>query len=189
MEMLEGFKRTYTKLADTTLHLMRKVPEGKEGFTPPSGEFMTLGQLMHHLGDTQLFLRMIFEGSLRELDKNFLEYMGSHPSSTKEEAIARYMEEYRKVMVYIDRMTEEEFAGAVHYFWTVNDEPLPFIAFNIIEHNASHKYQLFIYLKLMGLENIDSFALAGEDTAPRDKIIEMYKKAHEEYDKKHGVHA
>jgi len=189
MGCLEDFKRTYKTLADTTLHLMKKVPEGKEDWKPPAGEFMTMGQLLYHQSDCQMFLRKIFEGTMRELDKNFMEYMGSHPSVSKEEAIKRFEEEHKKVMDILDKMTEEEFLNNKYYFWTVADEPLPFIAFNVIEHNATHKYQLFIYLKLMGLPNMDSFALAGEDTMPKEQILEMYKKVHEDYDRKHGIKA
>lgn len=81
MGVLEDFKRTYKTLAYTTIHLIKKVPEGKEDFKPPVGEFVTLGQLLYHLGDAQMFLRMIFEGTMRELDRNFLEYMGKHFSA------------------------------------------------------------------------------------------------------------
>ena len=41
----------------------------------------------------------------------------------------------------------------------------------------------------MGLPNMDSFALAGEDTMPKEQILEMYKKVHEDYDRKHGIKA
>jgi uncharacterized damage-inducible protein DinB len=187
MGVLEDFKRTYKTLADTTIHLIEKVPKGKEDFKPPVGEFMTLGQLLYHLGDAQMFLRMIFEGTMRELDRNFLEYMGKHSSASKQEALKHFQDEYKKVMECLDRMTEEEFLKATHYFWTIDDEPFSFITYNIIEHNASHKYQLFMYLKLMGLPNMDSFALAGEDTVPKEQVIEMLGKAHEEYDRKHGI--
>ena len=189
MGVLEDFKRAYKTLSDTTLHLMKKVPAGREDFKPATGEFMTLGQLLYHLGDTQMFLRMIFEGTMRELDKNFLEYMGKHPSAGKDEAIRHFEEEHEKAMALLDKMTEEEFLKAIYYFWTVADEPLPFIAFNIIEHDASHKYQLFTYLKLIGLPDMDSLALAGEDTLPREQVMEMYMKAHQEYDRTHGVNA
>ncbi|MCD4786125.1 MAG: DinB family protein [Candidatus Eremiobacteraeota bacterium] len=189
MGCLHDFKRTYKTLADTTLHLMKKVPEGKEDWKPPTGEFMTMGQLLYHQGDCQMFLKKIFEGTMRELDKNFMEYMANHPSASKEEAIKRFKEEHEKVMEYLDNMTEKEFLNKKYYFWTVDDEPMPFIAFNVIEHNASHKYQLFMYLKLMGLPGIDSFALGGEDTAPREQVLEMYAKAHEAYEKKHSVKA
>lgn len=184
MGLHADFRRAFKTLSDTTIHLMKKVPENTEDFKPPVGEFMTLGQLLYHLGDTQMFLRMILEGSFRELDKNFLEYMGRHPSATRDEAIRRFEEEHEKVAALLDKMTEEEFLNAVHYFWTVNDEPLPFIAFNIIEHGASHKYQLFIYLKLMGRPNMDTLALGGEDELPREQVLEMYRHAHEEYDRK-----
>jgi len=189
MGCLADFKRTYKTLADTTLHLMKKVPVGKEDFKPPVGEFMTLGQLLYHQGDCQRFLRMILEGTFREFDENFMEYMKNHPSATRDEAIKRFREEYNKVMKHLDNMTEEEFLNATHYFWTVDDEPTSFIAFNVIEHNASHKYQLFMYLKLMGLPNMDSLTLAAEDKIPRDEMLKMYEMAHKAYEEKHGIKA
>lgn len=189
MGYLNDFKRAYKTLSETTVHLMKKVPEGKEDFTPSTGDFMTMGQLLHHLGDCQRFFRMIMENSFRELDKNFTEFMANHPSSTRDEAIKFFQEEHEKVMKHLDNMTEEEFSEKQHYFWTVTDEAMPFISYNVIEHNASHKYQLFIYLKLLGLIGIDSFALAGEDEAPKDEVMKMYEAAHKAYEEKHGIKA
>lgn len=185
MGCLESFKSTYKTLSDTTLHLMKKVPEGKEDFTIPGEKAMTMGQLLYHLGDCQRFLHMILEGKFRDLDKNFLEYMGSHPSASRDEAIVYFQDNNKKVMEILDKMIEKEFLEEKRYFWTVNDEPLSFIAFNVIEHNASHKYQLFMYLKIMGLPGMDSFALAGEDTLPREEILKMYVAAHKAYDDSH----
>lgn len=189
MGCLNDFKRAYKTLSDTTLHLMKKVPDGREDFTPPTGEFLTLGQLLHHLGDCQKFFRMIMEDTFRELDKNFMEYMSNHPASSRDAAMKHFTEEYEKVMKMLDEMTEEEFLEKEHYFWTVTDETMPFITYNVIEHNASHKYQLFIYLKLMGLPDIDSFALAGEDEVPKEEIMKMYEMAHQAYEEKHGIKA
>lgn len=189
MGCLSDFKRAYKALADTTLHLMKKVPDGKEDWKPTTGEFMTMGQLLHHLGDTQSFLSMILEGTMRERDRNFLEYMGSHPSSGREDAIAHFKKEYEKAMALLDKMSEEEFQKMEYYFWTVDDEPMPFISYNIIEHNASHKYQLFMYLKLLGAPRMDSFALAGEDEKPLEEVIKGYEMAHRAYDEKHGIKA
>ncbi|MCE1248850.1 MAG: DinB family protein [Firmicutes bacterium] len=184
MGCMEDFIRAYKTLSDTTIHLMKKVPEGKEDFKPATGDFMTTGQLLHHLGDTQRFFRLILEGGFRELDKNFLEYMSNHPSSSTEKAIEYYKSEYGKVIELLNLMDEEEFQNISRYFWTVDDEPMPFIAFNIIEHNACHKYQLFMYLKMMGLPNINSFALAGEDDKLVEEIIKFFEMAHKAYDEK-----
>ena len=189
MGCLNEFKRTYKALAKTTLHLMKKVPDGKEDFTPPAGHFMTMGQLLYHQGDCQRFFRMILEGTFRELDKNFLEFMSNHPSASRDEAIKYFKEEHGKVMKHLDRMTEEEFREKEMYFWTVNDEPMPFISYKVLEHNTSHKYQLFMYLKLMGLPDMDSFALDGEDEVPKEEILKMYEAAHKAYEEKHGIKA
>jgi uncharacterized damage-inducible protein DinB len=185
MSCLSDFKRQYKALADTTLHLMKKVPDGKEDWTPSSGEFMTMGQLLFHLGDTQKFLSMIINGTMRELDKNFAEYMGHHPSATKEQAIAHFAEEHEISMALLDKMTEDEFHNKLHYFWTVADEPMPFISYNIIQHNASHKYQLFMYLKLLGLPGMDSLALDGEDSMTMEEIFQVYGAMHKAYDEAH----
>lgn len=189
MGCLNEFKRAYKTLADTTLHLMKKTPDGKQDWTPPVGDFLTMGQLLYHLGETQRFLRLILEGTFREMDKNFMEYMTNHPSADRDEGIKYFKQEHDKVMKMLNEMTEDDFVNKKHYFWTVADEPTPFIAFNVIEHNASHKYQLFMYLKMLGVPNMDSLALAGEDGLPKEEVIKMYAKAHEEYEKAHGIKA
>jgi uncharacterized damage-inducible protein DinB len=181
------FLRAYKTLSETTIHLMKRVPDNMEEFKPPAGEFMTTGELLHHLGETQRFFRLILEGEFRELDRNFLEYMAKHTSVSRDESIRYYQEEYAKTIELLDRIDEEQFDELRRYFWTVEDEPLPFIAFNVIEHNANHKYQLFMYLKMMGLPGINSFALAGEDDKSMEEVIQMYEMAHKAYDERHGV--
>lgn len=187
MGCYQDFLRAYKTLSETTIHLMKKVPEGMEDFRPSPGEFMTMGQLLYHLGDTQRFFRLIIEGGFRELDKNFMEFMSNHPSASKDKAIEYYREEYSKVLDILNGMGEDAFNSSYRYFWTVDDEPLTFAAFNIIEHNASHKYQLFIYLKLLGLPGMDSFAIAGEDQKPLEEVIQMYEMAHKAYEEKHTI--
>ena len=55
------------------------------------------------------------------------------------------------------------------------------------EHDAYSEVSDNLTSQKLGLPNMDSFALAGEDAVPKEQVIEMLRKAHEEYDRKHGI--
>jgi hypothetical protein len=127
--------------------LLKMVPADKLDWKP-GDNFMTLGQLICHLGDgIGTELRMLINNSWPQMDGTDHPPM---PSCGAEEALAKLEKDKTTLKEVFADVSEEDFANKivkVPWGW---ENKLEFMALDFREHFVNHKMQLFTYLKLLG---------------------------------------
>jgi hypothetical protein len=131
--------------------MLKMVPADKLNWKPgPS--FMTLGQLICHLGDgIGTELRMLVNNSWPKPEE-MGEAMkpGKMPACDVQEALAKLEKDKATLREVLAGVTEEDFANkivSVPWGWKANLEKM---SLDFREHFINHKMQLFTYLKLLG---------------------------------------
>lgn len=131
--------------------LLRMIPADKLDWRP-AANFMSLGQLICHLGGGLGFdLRCLITAqwpSPEEMAEGMkLENM---PSCGAEEALGKLEKDKAILRETLDGITEEDFASKeVSAPWGMSGK-LERMAVSFREHFTNHKMQLFTYLKLLG---------------------------------------
>ncbi len=120
----------------------------------PAGNFMTLGQLIYHVGDALGGdLRRLFSGDWPAITPEELDEMmkvENRRSCAAEEALARLAEDEAVFEKFLAGISKDEFASKpVSTPWGVQGKMEP-MAVTFLEHFNNHKMQLFLYLKLLG---------------------------------------
>jgi hypothetical protein len=147
--------RQFIEYADSlyppTIKLISLAPAGKADWRPAPGNYMTLGQLLHHLAMCPgIFVAAVnnafppaeaFQKFLQEDLKNT-----KTPEAAKREA-SRGWEEAKTAISGISETAFHTQMVAVPW-----GPPMPLwrVCLGMAEHWANHKYQLFFYLKLLG---------------------------------------
>ena len=129
--------------------MLKMVPSDKLDWKPgPS--FMSMGQLICHLGDgIGSELGMVVNNSWPKLEE-MSEAMKQMPACGVQEALAKLEKDKSVLKEVLAGLTEEEFANkivSVPWGWQSKMEKM---ALDFREHFANHKMQLFTYLKLLG---------------------------------------
>jgi hypothetical protein len=119
----------------------------------PAPNFMSIGQLICHLGDgIGTELRMVINNSFPKAEEmSGPPELAKFPTCTVEEALSKLEKDKTTLLEILAGITEEEFATkivSVPWGWTSNLERM---ALDFREHFVNHKMQLFTYLKLLGL--------------------------------------
>ena len=131
--------------------MLKMVPADKLDWKPgPS--FMTLGQLIDHLGNgIGTELRMMITNSWPKPEEmKEVPPPGAMPSCSVQEALAKLEQDKSTIREVLAGVTEEEFATkivSVPWGWQNNLERM---ALDFRDHFVHHKMQLFTYLKLLG---------------------------------------
>jgi hypothetical protein len=127
--------------------LLKMVPADKLDWKP-GDNFMTLGQLICHMGDgIGTELRMLITNSWPQMDGAAHPPM---PSCSAQEALAKLEKDKATLKEVLAGVSEEDFANKivkVPWGW---ENKLEFMALDFREHFVNHKMQLFTYLKLLG---------------------------------------
>ncbi len=128
--------------------LLKMVPADKLDWKPgPS--FMSMGQLICHLGDgIGTELRMAITNSWPKPEE-MSEAMKSMPTCTVQEALAKLEKDKTTLREVLSGITEKDFANkviSVPWGWKSKTEKM---ALDFREHFVNHKMQLFTYLKLL----------------------------------------
>jgi uncharacterized damage-inducible protein DinB len=119
----------------------------------PGPKFMSLGQLICHLGDGfGAVLSATLTGKWptpEEMEQAMkLENM---PSCTVEDALNKLASDKLVLRATLNSISEEDFAGkTVSVPWGMQGT-IERMAISFLEHFTNHKMQLFVYLKLLGL--------------------------------------
>jgi hypothetical protein len=129
--------------------MLKKVPSDKLDWKP-GPNFMSLGQLICHLGDgIGSELRMAITNSWPKPEE-MGDAMKSMPSCSVEQALAKLEKDKAALKEILAGISEDEFASkiiSVPWGWKANVEKM---ALDFREHFVNHKMQLFTYLKLLG---------------------------------------
>jgi hypothetical protein len=129
--------------------LLKMVPSDKLEWKPgPS--FMSMGQLICHLGDgIGTELRMVLTNSWPKPEE-MSEAMKNMPTCTPQEALAKLEKDKGTLREVLSSLTERDFTNKlvkVPWGWEFKMEKM---ALNFRDHFVHHKMQLFTYLKLLG---------------------------------------
>jgi hypothetical protein len=131
--------------------LLKMIPADKLDWKP-GPNFMTMGQLICHLGDgIGTEMRMLVNNSWPKPEE-MSEAMkqGQMPTCTVPDALAKLEKDKTTLRDVLAGVTEEDFANkivSVPWGWKANLEKM---SLDFREHFVCHKMQLFTYLKLLG---------------------------------------
>jgi hypothetical protein len=127
--------------------LLKMVPADKLDWKP-GDNFMTMGQLICHLGDgIGTELRMLISNTWPPMDGAAHPPM---PSCSVQEALAKLEKDKATIREVLAGVSEEDFANKivkVPWGW---ENKLELMSLDFREHFINHKMQLFTYLKLLG---------------------------------------
>ncbi len=116
----------------------------------PGPSFMTMGQLICHLGGgIGGELRMAIDNSWPKPEE-MMDLSKSMPACNVQEALSKLESDKTVLREVLAEITEQDFANrivSVPWGWKFNIEMM---ALNFRDHFVNHKMQLFTYLKLLG---------------------------------------
>ncbi len=119
----------------------------------PGPTFMSLGQLVCHLGGgLGEEMEMLLGGnwaSMEQMAKDMK--LENLPSCSVQESLDKLEKDKKVLRAALDGLSEAEFAGKIvetPWGWKGKMERM---AISFYEHMTNHKMQLFTYLKLLGL--------------------------------------
>ena len=149
-EFIEIMKKAQAPLKG----MVEMIPDDKLDWAPGEG-FMKMGQVIKHLSENWCIVRMMVTNDwpfsdMEELgDAMKLENL---PSCTKSEAIAAMEKDLNDAVAYIQNDLSEEvfFEKTVSAPWGFDGEIWKGVLM-AKEHQVSHRMQLHIYLKQLGL--------------------------------------
>ena len=150
---LQNYLQYFDEMFTPTVPLFRMVPADKIDWKPTERSFTT-GQLMAHIaGALGVYGRGIARGewgyaSMREI---FLRNRRT-PSLKVEEAVAVLEKNHVEFNQLLRTLTEEEFHSGEIDTPQLGRVPRWRIAMLALEHHINHRAELFMYLKILGVE-------------------------------------
>ena len=150
---LQNYLQYFDEMFTPTVPLFRMVPADKIDWKPTERSFTT-GQLMAHIaGALGVYGRGIARGewgyaSMREI---FLRNRRT-PSLKVEEAVAVLEKNHAEFNQLLRTLTEEEFDSGEIDTPQLGRVPRWRIAMLALEHHINHRAELFMYLKILGVE-------------------------------------
>ena len=157
---LKGFISYMDKIRRPTETLMKMAPPDKLDWKPMEGNFLTLGQVLEHLGTGLQEIRCFITGDWgMELtpegefppEMEVLPPADKFPSCDPPTALKKLDESYKLAKESLGKLSEEEFRSKmVKAPWGV-EGPMWGMLLSALEHQINHKFQLFFYLKMLGL--------------------------------------
>ena len=157
---IKGFIGYMDKLRPSTETLMKMAPKDKLNWKPAEGNFLTLGQVLEHLttglegarcfitGDWGVELTP--EGELPP-EMEMLPPAEKFPSCDPDTALKKLDESYRSAKESLGKLSEEEFRSKMVKAPWGEEGAMWAMLLSLLEHQINHKYQLFFYLKMLGL--------------------------------------
>lgn len=136
------------------MRMVEMIPDAQLSWAPAGG-FMTLAQLIKHLTANWCIIRMMVTAKWPVADP--AEIAGAAtledlPSCTKAEALLEMQKDLDDAVAYIEKELSEEdfFSRTVSAPWNWTGEIWKAVLM-AKDHQAHHKMQLHLYLKLLGL--------------------------------------
>jgi hypothetical protein len=152
--IVEAIQLKIDEQIERTEHLIRLVPSDKIGWDPrlPQGS-TDVGHLVGHLLDCMAGFCAVFHAAFPQHLAKFSE-LQSWPVNhfcRQEEALSRIQRYAGHIAQGFDLCTDNDLPQIVPSVFVPQGEPLATLLLGNLEHLISHKYQLFFYLKLMGI--------------------------------------
>jgi hypothetical protein len=138
---------------ERTAHLSGLVPAGCLDAAPVAGQ-STVGALLGHLLECMAGFCAVLAAAHPELQRDFasLRSLPVNHSCAPGEALERISVYRRSVESGFTALTDAGLARLIPTIFVAEGEPLLTLLLGNLEHLMNHKHQLFIYLKLMGIE-------------------------------------
>ena len=142
---------------ERTEHLIRLLPEGRTDWTPAIPGAWPVGLLLGHLLDCLSgFCAVLFAASPdRPASLNALRELPVNHDCSPGEAVGRIATYRAGIDTGFDVMRDSDLSIPVPTVFVKDGEPLLTLLLGNLEHLINHKHQLFMYLKLMGV-NVQS---------------------------------
>lgn len=170
---------------ERTIHLVGLVPDDRMDWRPAasaasSPNVVDLGHLLGHLLDCVAGfcagLQAAFPSARREF-KQIRELEVNH-SCRPDDAAARLHQYSRCISKAFEFCSDEDLARKIPTVFASEGEPLITLLLGNLEHLTNHKYQLFFYLRLLGVpvNTGDLYRLRSVfESAPLAKAIDIQK--------------
>jgi hypothetical protein len=152
--VVESIQLKVCEQIELTEHLIRLVPPDKIGWNPQWIQGSTdLGHLLGHLLDCVAGLCAVFHAAFPHRLGHFLELraLRVNHSCRPEEALVRLREYAAHIEQGFELCTDDYLDRVVPSVFVPEGEPLATLLLGNLEHLINHKYQLFFYLKLLGI--------------------------------------
>lgn len=160
---LQNYLSSIDDLVKSTEHLFQQIPEEKIDWKPAEHAFSVGQQLAHIVGAFEGYARGMTTGAwgFRSIRELFLQNRRT-PSVTVAEATRLLRANHAEFRRCIGNLSEEEFLrGEVETPQLGGSVPRWRIGLLFIEHHLNHKAELFMYLKLLGIEVNSSHLYRG----------------------------
>jgi hypothetical protein len=151
---------------ERTSHLISLVPADKLEWTPPMPKGFSVGTLLAHIMECLAGFCAVLHASRPDRLQHFLElkkltvdqHFGPNEAQTR---LGVYRDHIREGFTVIN---DADLSRKIPTVFVPNGEPLLNLLLINFEHLASHKYQLFIYLRMIGLQvsSSDLYHFSGQ---------------------------
>jgi DinB superfamily len=152
--IVESIRLKLREQIERTEHLIRLVPSDKIGWDPrlPQGS-TDVGHLLGHLLDCMAGFCAVFHAAFPQQLGDFseLQSLPVNHFCRPEEALSRIREYAAHIGQGFDLCTDNDLPQVVPSVFVPQGEPLATLLLGNLEHLINHKYQLFFYLKLLGI--------------------------------------
>lgn len=152
--IVESIELKLREQIERTEHLIQLIPSDQVGWDPrlPRGS-TDVGHLLGHLLDCMAGFCAVFHTAFPQQLGDFLglQSLPVNHSCGPEEALSRIRDHAAHIGRGFDLCTDSDLPRMVPSVFVPQGEPLATLLLGNLEHLISHKYQLFFYLKLLGI--------------------------------------
>lgn len=136
-------------------HLMASVPPDQLDWAPelPAGRPRSLAELLGHLLDCMAGFGAALAAATGDPAGGWarLRPLPVNHRCGLEEAKGRMADYMRQMERSFDELNDSDLARPVPTVWVADGEPLLTLLLGNLEHLVNHKFQLFFYLRMMGV--------------------------------------
>jgi hypothetical protein len=139
---------------ELTEHLIQLVPSEQVGWNPRLSQGSTdVGHLLGHLLDCMAGFCAVFHAAFPQQLGHFsgLQSLPVNHSCGPQEALSRIRQYAAHIEQGFDLCRDTDLPQMVPSVFVPRGEPLATLLLGNLEHLINHKYQLFFYLKLLGI--------------------------------------
>jgi len=139
---------------ERTEHLIRLLPEGRGDWAPAIAGAWPVGLLLGHMLDCLAGFCAVFHAVSPERTPSLaaLRDPPVNHNCSPDEAVSRIAPYRASIDAGFDGLRDSDLSVPVPTVFVKDGEPLLTLLLGNLEHLINHKHQLFMYLKLMGVE-------------------------------------
>ena len=157
------FLKYFENVRERTMRVARCIPPDKIDWTYADGKF-TLGDLLRHIAVTE---RYMFAENVQHHESHYLSH-GSELAAEYEAVIELMMRLHGESMAIFAKLTDEDLRRKCK---TPGGSDLQIAKWlrAMVEHEAHHRGQIYLYLGLLGVPTPPLYGLTSEEVRSRGK--------------------